>query len=122
MRGPAMPRKTSPKRARRRDPPEAPPEPALDQAQQLIYDAWDSADPRRKMELAKEALRISPLCADAYVILARNARRGSDKQLELWRGGVEAGKAALGAAFDNYVGEFWGFLETRPYMRARYGL
>src|SRR5262249_20622828 len=76
----------------------------------------------REVALAQQALKISPLCADAYVILARNARRGSDKQLELWRGGVEAGKAALGAAFDNYVGEFWSFLETRPYMRARYGL
>src|ERR1051326_648751 len=117
-----MPRKTSPKPSRRRAPPRAPANRTLDQAQQLIYDAWESGDPRREVALARQALKISPLCADAYVILARNARRGSDQQLELWRGGVEAGKAALGAAFDNYVGEFWGFLETRPYMRARYGL
>jgi len=117
-----MPRKTSPKRPRRRAPPQAPANRVLDQAQQLIYDAWDSGDPRRQVALARQALKISPLCADAYVILARNARRGSDQQLELWRGGVEAGKAALGAAFADYVGEFWGFLETRPYMRARYGL
>jgi tetratricopeptide (TPR) repeat protein len=110
-----------PKRPRRRAPREAPPDPALDRAQELVYDAWDSADPRRKMALAKEALKISPLCADAYVILAQHAAR-SDQQLELWRAGVEAGKAALGAAFDSYVGHFWGFLETRPYMRARYGL
>ena len=108
-----MPRKTSPKRPRRRHPPEAPANPALDQAQQLIYDAWDSDDPRRKLELAKEALRISPLCADAYVILVQHAAR-SDQQLDLWRRGVEAGKAALGAAFEDYVGHFWGVFETQP--------
>ena len=119
-----MPRKQSAKPAarKRRAPPEALPNPALDEAQDLIYDAWDSGDPRRQVALANEALRLSPLCADAYVILARHARRGSDNQLDLWRRGVEAGQAAVGAAFEDYVGAFWGVLETRPYMRARYGL
>jgi tetratricopeptide (TPR) repeat protein len=119
-----MPRKQSAKPAarRRRDPPEPPPDTALEEAQDLIYDAWDSGDPRREIALAKRALRISPLCADAYVILAREAPRGSEKQLDLWRRGVEAGQAALGDAFEDYVGHFWGVLETRPYMRARYGL
>jgi tetratricopeptide (TPR) repeat protein len=132
-----MSRKQSTKTAARKRgaPPSAPPNAALDpgsaphrsalqrirEAQQLIYDAWDSGDPRRQIALAKEALRISPLCADAYVILARQAPRGSDKQLDLWRRGVEAGQAALGDAFADYVGEFWSFLETRPYMRARHG-
>jgi len=110
------------KRAARRAPPEPPPNPALAQAQQLIYDAWDSNDPRREIELANEALRIIPLCADAYVILANHAARGSRNEFEFWRRGVEAGQAALGDAFDDYVGKFWGHLETRPYMRARLGL
>jgi hypothetical protein len=118
-----MPRKTSPQRARRRaSPPEAPPDLALDQAQDLVYDAWDSAEPRRQVALAERALKISPLCADAYAILARHAPRGSDQQLDLWRRGVQAGKAALGDAFDDLVGAFWGVFETRPYMRVRYGL
>jgi tetratricopeptide (TPR) repeat protein len=107
---------------KRRAPPQAPPNPALDQAQQLIYDAWDSGDPRRQVELANEALGISPLCADAYVILAQHAARGSQNEFGFWRRGVEAGQAALGAAFEDYVGQFWGHLETRPYMRARFGL
>ena len=34
--------------------------------------------------------------------------------------GVEAGELALGPkGFKQYAGHFWGFLETRPYMRAR---
>jgi tetratricopeptide (TPR) repeat protein len=133
-----MPRKQSskPPARRRRTPPQAPLNAALDpgsaphrsalqrirEAQELIYDAWDSGDPRREVELAKEALRISPLCADAYVTLAVNAAPGAPQTLELWVRGVEAGQAALGAAFDDYVGRFWGHLETRPYMRARFGL
>jgi tetratricopeptide (TPR) repeat protein len=119
-----MPRKQSAKltKRRRRAAPQPPPNPALAQAQQLIYDAWDCNDPRRQLDLANDALRISPLCADAYVILAHHAARGSRNEFEFWRRGVEAGQAALGAAFDDYVGKFWGHLETRPYMRARLGL
>src|SRR5262249_38122431 len=36
--------------------------------------------------------------------------------------GVHAGERALGAAFEEDVGHFWGIIETRPYMRAREGL
>jgi hypothetical protein len=55
--------------------------------------------------------------------LAEHSRRGSDEELELWRRGVTAGEDALGSsAFMDFAGEFWGFLETRPYMRARFGL
>lgn len=133
-----MPPKRSAKKKRtaRRAAPQAPPNPALDpgsalhrsalqrirEAQELIYDAWDSGDPRRQVELANEALRLSPLCADAYVTLAVNAAPGAPQTLELWRRGVEAGQKALGAAFEDYIGKFWSHLETRPYMRARFGL
>lgn len=95
---------------------------ALDRAQELIYDAWEAATAKRRSALAEKALALSPLCADAYVLLAEHAEAGSDKALDLWRRGVDAGKTSLGATFDEYAGEFWGFLETRPYMRARFGL
>lgn len=43
--------------------------------------------------------------------------------LEYYQQGVEAGELALGKeGFEEYAGHFWGFLETRPYMRARAGL
>ena len=36
---------------------------------------------------------------------------------------MEASQLALGPRrFKEYAGHFWGFLETRPYMRARAGL
>ena len=96
---------------------------ALDKAQDLIYDAWEANTSKRRIALAKKALAISPLCADAYTLLAEHAKTGSEEEFELWQRGVEAGKKAIGeSAFDEYAGEFWGFLETRPYMRARFGL
>lgn len=98
-------------------------EAALERAQELIYDAWEAATVKRRAALARQAIEISPNCADAYVLLAGQAKRGTDEELELWRQGVAAGEAALGkAAFKELAGEFWGFLETRPYMRARLGL
>jgi tetratricopeptide (TPR) repeat protein len=96
---------------------------ALDRAQELIYDAWDAGTAKRRTALARQALAISPHCADAYVLLAQHAKPGSDAEREFWRQGVAAGEAALGkAGFQEFAGHFWGYLETRPYMRARLGL
>jgi len=94
----------------------------LDAAQALVYDAWDAPSRRRRIALAKKALAMSPLCADAYVILAQEAQ-SVDETLAFYREGLTAGERALGAAaFEEDVGDFWGLLETRPYMRARRGL
>jgi len=95
----------------------------LDQAQDLMYDAWDSADPRQRVALAQRALEISPLCADAYNLLAEVHAKTQSEALAYYQKAVEAGEKALGKDdFNKYVGHFWGFLETRPYMRARLGL
>lgn len=115
-------RRKPPKAAAVLDPGSLPHDPALDAAQDLIYDAWEITAAKRRVALARQALALSPLCADAYVVLAEHTRRGSDEELELWRRGVEAGQGAIGPAFDDYAGRFWGYLETRPYMRARCGL
>ena len=96
---------------------------ALELSQDIAYAVWDAPTAKRRVELAKKALELSPLCADAYVLLAQHSRRGSDKELDLWRSAVTAGEDALGpAGFMDFAGAFWGFLETRPYMRARFGL
>lgn len=93
---------------------------ALTAAQELIYKAWDARDRRRRVTLAKEALQLSPDCADAYLLLAEEAKQPNEA-IVLYRKAVEAGERALGAAvFKELTGEFWGFVETRPYMRARH--
>jgi tetratricopeptide (TPR) repeat protein len=94
----------------------------LEQAQELIYQAWDVGDRRQRTALARKALKLSADCSDAYVLLAEAAVTPA-KALELYRQGVEAGVRVLGSAF--FVeerGHFWGLVETRPYMRARAGL
>jgi tetratricopeptide (TPR) repeat protein len=95
---------------------------ALYEAQQVMYSAWESGDPARRVALAKRALEISPDCADAYVLLAEHTH-DLVEATRLNGLGVEAGMNALGPkVFEEDVGHFWGLLETRPYMRARLAL
>ena len=92
-------------------------------AQDLMYQAWETRTRQARINLAKRALKISPLCADAYVLLAQESARSVEEAKELYARGVEAGELALGPkTFKEDVGSFWGILETRPYMRARAGL
>lgn len=94
---------------------------ALDRAQDLIYDTWDS-DGRDDHVMAHRALAISPLCADAYTLLAEQPSTSDADAITLCRLGMKAGELTLGAEFEALRGEFWGWLQTRPYMRARAGL
>ena len=96
---------------------------ALHAAQEFMYDAWESPSRRRRIALARKALARSPLCADAYVLLAEETAKDLGQAIDLYARGVEAGELALGSdTFERDVGHFWGLLETRPYMRARAGL
>ena len=95
----------------------------LERAQDLIYEAFETESPRKRVQLAKKALKVSPDCADAYVLLAEEDAGSLEEARELYQKGVEAGERALGReTFEEEAGHFWGILETRPYMRARQGL
>jgi tetratricopeptide (TPR) repeat protein len=96
---------------------------ATARAQDIMYDAWAESNPRKRVALAHKALDISPLCADAYVLLAENAAGSVEQAIDYFALGIKAGELAIGPqGFKKYAGHFWGFLETRPYMRARSGL
>jgi tetratricopeptide (TPR) repeat protein len=98
-------------------------EDAIGEAQDVMYDAWERTSRGARVALAHKALAISPLCADAYVLLAEEEAKSATEALAYYRKGVEAGEQALGPkGFKQCAGHFWGFLETRPYMRARAGL
>jgi tetratricopeptide (TPR) repeat protein len=95
---------------------------AIAKAQEVMYEAWDRATSRSRIALAHKALVISPLCADAYNLLAEEAANRAEAR-DLYARGLDAGELALGPeGFEEYEGHFWSFLETRPYMRARHGL
>lgn len=97
--------------------------PALQRAQELIYDAWETADPMERISIARQALKISPDCADAYSLLAEESAQTAQEALKLY---VDATSAALRtlnpSVFEEDRGHFWGLIETRPYMRAQQGV
>src|SRR5436190_17875479 len=94
----------------------------LFEAQEVMYEAFDARGPRRAA-LARQALAISPDCADAYLLLAEETASSLEEARGLLEQGVAAGERALGPEpFEEDVGQFWGILETRPYMRARAAL
>ena len=96
---------------------------ALWQAQEHMYKAWDAGAKRERIALAKRALDISELCADAHVLLAEEAAKTLVEARRHYEAAAAAGERALGPrAFERDAGHFWGLLETRPYMRARAGL
>ena len=97
-------------------------DPQLHKAQETMYKAWEEKNPAKRISLAHTALKRSSDCADAYVLLAQEEADTVGRALELYQQGVAAGERALGPHLGNLVGEFWGVLETRPYMRARLGV
>lgn len=102
--------------------PSTSPRTPLEEAQDLMYDAFESTG-KQRIKLAKKALTLCEDCADAYVLLAEESARSLEEARDLYAAGVEAGKRALGKEmFAEAEGHFWGVVETRPYMRARAGL
>jgi len=96
---------------------------ALFKAQDLIYDSWEAETKAERIKLAHQAIALSEDCADAYALLAREAAKNIVEERKYYEQAVAAGIRAIGEdGFKEYAGHFWGFLETRPYMRARAGL
>jgi tetratricopeptide (TPR) repeat protein len=103
--------------------PEIPAASPLEQAQEVMYRTFEARNPAERIHLAQQALKLSPDCADAYVLLAEETAPTLQAKKTLYEAGVKAGERVLGPeAFKDMKGHFWGFIETRPYMRARCGL
>lgn len=96
---------------------------SIGEAQQLVYDAWEETDRPRRHALARKALTLSPLCADAWLLLSELRNLSVEARREILTRAVCAGGLAIGErAFRKDRGNFWLILETRPYMRARLAL
>ena len=88
----------------------------LHQAEDIIYEAWQSYDWPKRLYMAYEALRISPYCASAYNLLAARSEYLGE-QLMLYQRGAQVAALALGELFfKKYRGHFWSMVESRPYM------
>jgi tetratricopeptide (TPR) repeat protein len=104
--------------------PPSEPTTALEEAQEVVYQALQTSGARR-VALARKALTLSPDCADAYVLLAE-AATAPQQARHFYEQGIAAGERALGVetleTLTPEEGHYWGLVETRPYMRAREGL
>ncbi|RME40856.1 MAG: tetratricopeptide repeat protein [Planctomycetota bacterium] len=93
------------------------------QAQDLAYQAMEADDPDVVADLAMQALAVYPYCVDALSIVAELSAESDEDYAAMMRMVVEIAEHELGPEwFEQYRGEFWSFLETRPYMRARHAL
>lgn len=90
-----------------------------DDAQSLLYDAFE-AEPPKRYRLAEKALKQNPNLVDAYNILAEDAD-SLEEAIQMYEKGMWIGQKELGKAFfKENKGHFWLIFETRPYMRAKY--
>lgn len=91
----------------------------LEEADELVYQAWEASSRKRAIQLARRALELSADCVDAYLILADLEAETDEEAIALYRKAVETGRRTLGKkAFRDDVGHFWGLIDTRPFMRA----
>lgn len=95
------------------------PKSSLEEAQALVWQAFDTSSKKKRIALAKEAIKISPDCADAYTLLAEMSDSGTEVVSYL-RQAVDAGRRSISHLLDKNPKDFpfWQVLETRPYMRA----
>lgn len=92
-----------------------------EQAQDLIYQAYDHPSPDARIQLSKKALKLDPNQTDAYVILGEEATY-YEKAKDYYSQGIQSAEREFGQAFfKENTGHFWGLIETRPYMRAKAG-
>jgi tetratricopeptide (TPR) repeat protein len=95
----------------------------LDVAQALMFDAMESRSKAKRIALAEEALLTSPLCADAYLMMADDDADTEDERFALLQAAVAAGEDAMKLlGYEKDAGQYWGIIETRPFMRALHAL
>jgi tetratricopeptide (TPR) repeat protein len=93
------------------------------EAQAIVYQALEHRDPEMRARLAREALKVSEECADAWTLLAQETATSPEEALPMYQRALAVAERALGPdVFEEHVGAFWAVLETRPYMRARSSL
>ncbi len=94
----------------------------LARARKLLSHVYLSRYRDTALYRAYEVLALSPYCTDAYNLLADKSRYLEEK-IALYRRAVRAGELSLGELFfKQNEGHFWTVPESRPYMRALYGL
>jgi tetratricopeptide (TPR) repeat protein len=91
-----------------------------DRAQDLFYEAMDAPTEAEEIKLLEKALKLDAGNVDVLLALLRYETFSPTEEIEFLQQLVKLAKTRLGPeAFKEFAGAFWGFHETRPYMRAR---
>ncbi len=87
-----------------------------EQAQDLIFEAYELSKPEGYKK-AKEALRLDPDCIEAYEYLG-SVETYVEIAINHYKKGIGIGRKLFGGKYlEEHKGKFWGFHETRPFMR-----
>jgi len=87
-------------------------------AQELAFEAFESDDGDKALELAEKALAADPECVDALVIRAFLASEDAGDLIQALEHAATCGENRLGEEFfAEFMGDFWPMVEARPYMR-----
>lgn len=88
-------------------------------AQELAFQAFESANQDLAAELTNKALAIDPECVDALAIQAFLDSVDAAQLIEALEHAASCGENSLGEDFfAEFMGDFWPMVEARPYMRA----
>lgn len=91
-------------------------------AQEFMFDAWETDDFDAVLKLIRKAIKKSPLCADAYTFYCEISGEPPESKISILETALYAANIALGEDFQEFAGNFWGFVETRPFMRTKAAL
>lgn len=90
-----------------------------EQAEDLVFEASKLPMTKAKKKI-EEALKLDPNCIDAYEFLAAKEKK-LEKSLLFLEEGIAIGRKKFGGKFlKENKGEFWGWHETRSYLRCLY--
>lgn len=99
---------------------EFPSETPFERAENLCYAAIDTYG-RRRIQLARQALQEDPTHVEAHVLLAESMGDLAER-IEVFRDGIRLGESQCADLLKTEVGRFWQISETRPLLRAKFGL
>lgn len=90
-----------------------------ERAQDLVEEAYDLPI-RDAIKNIDVALNFNPDCIEAYEFLG-SVQRSIESALNYYEKGVNIGKRIFGGKYlKDHKGQFWGYHETRPFMRCMF--
>lgn len=90
-------------------------------ADDIINDAWDAETATKRVKLARKALAVDLNVIDAYNILGIHAETHAER-IALFREATLIGQRLFEPVLNDKEMAWWGFMGTRPWMRAQHNL